>query len=287
MLPVAALGAVLALTAFWWAFALWPLPSDTPAWVFKARTSCFGSASNGLPDTSGWLILTLQPFLMLSILFAGWGSAVVSGIRRLLSARSGRVTLGLIALTIVIGTAAAGWRVVSATPPADAFAVTDGPIPHAYPRLDRPAPPLALTNQFGETFTLTAFRGRPVIVTFAYAHCTTVCPVVVRDVLRVRRALPDLSPAVVIVTLDPERDVPSRLPAIARQWGVEADEFVVSGTVVEVEATLAAWGVARARDPRTGEVSHPRVVYLIDRTGQLAYATSGGPEAIGGLVRRM
>lgn len=286
-LPLAALGGVLALTALLWAFALWPLPTDTPAWVFQARTSCFGSASNGLPDTSGWVILTLQPFLMLSILFAGWGSAVVAGIKRLLSVVWGRVTLGFVGLAIAIGTAAAGWRVINATVPADAFAVAGGPIPDTYPRLDRPAPQLSLTSQTGGRLDLTAFRGRPVMVTFAYAHCTTVCPVVVHDVRQARRAITDLSPAVLIVTLDPERDVPSRLPAIAKQWGLEAGEFVVSGTVPDVEAVLAAWSVSRARDPKTGEVAHPRVVYLVDGQGRLVYVTSGGAAAIAELARRM
>jgi cytochrome oxidase Cu insertion factor (SCO1/SenC/PrrC family) len=255
--------------------------------VFKARTSCFGSASNGLPDASGWVILTLQPLLMLAVLFAGWGGAVTSGIERLRTARSGRVTLGLVGLAIVIGTAAAGWRVISATPPGDAFAVSDGAIPDTYPRLDRPAPPLALANQFGETLDLEAFLGRAVIVTFAYAHCTTVCPVVVHDVLEARRGLPDDSPVVVIVTLDPERDVPSRLPAIARQWKLSPDEFVVSGTVAEVDAVLEAWSVRRARYPRTGDVAHPRLVYLVSPEGRLVYATSGGVAAITELARRM
>ena len=47
------------------------------------------------------------------------------------------------------------------------------------------------------------FRGRPVLVTFAYAHCDTICPLVVGDVLAAQRQLTDRSPAVVVVTLDP------------------------------------------------------------------------------------
>ncbi|MBI3981893.1 MAG: SCO family protein, partial [Gemmatimonadetes bacterium] len=160
-------------------------------------------------------------------------------------------------------------------------------IPDTYPRLDRPAPPLTLTNQLGETLDLAALRGRPVLITFAYAHCTTICPVVVHDVLEARRALQDLAPVVVVVTLDPERDVPSRLPAIARQWSLGPDEFVASGPVKEVEGVLSAWSVTRARNPDTGDVTHPRIVYLVDDEGKLVYATSGGVDAIRELARRM
>ena len=52
--------------------------------------------------------------------------------------------------------------------------------------------------------------GRPVVVTFAYAHCTTICPVIVSEVLGARDKLALHKPVVLIVTLDPWRDTPAR-----------------------------------------------------------------------------
>ena len=284
---VTAIGIILAVTAILWAFALWPLPGDTPTWVFRTRTACFGSVSTGLPDASGWLVLTLQPALMMGILVAGWGSALATGVRRLWAGVPGRASLAVTALAIVVGGVLAGWRVTNATPPDDAFAVPDESVPSTYPRLDRAAPPLRLTDQSGQMLDLAQLRGRAVLITFAYAHCTTVCPVVIQDVREARRLLPDLDPAVIVVTLDPERDVPSRLPAIAQQWRLGTNEFAVSGTVQDVEATLNGWNVARSRDPITGEVVHPRLVYLIDGAGQVTYVTSGSVQMIVELARRL
>jgi len=282
-----AAGAVLALTGFLWAFALWPLPTDTPSWVFRARTACFGSASTGLPDASGWLVLTLQPALMLAIVAVAWGRAVAQGLGGLWSRQAGRATLVAVGVALVAGTAAAGWRVANATPPANSFAGDDTLLPDTYPRLNRPAPALRLADQTGSRLDLADFQGRPVLITFAYAHCTTVCPVVVHDVREARRQLGGLAPAVVVITLDPARDVPSRLPAIARQWSLGPEEFVLSGPVAEVEATLDGWNIPRVTDPTTGDVTHPRLVYLIDREGRIAYATAGGVRAIVDLARRL
>ncbi len=140
--------------------------------------------------------------------------------------------------------------------------------------VDRPAPVLALTDQKGQPIRLTDFIGRPVLVTFAFAHCTTVCPAQVQGVLTARRRsaaddAADEAPVSLIVTVDPWRDTPSRLPAIAEGWKLETNEHVLSGPIADVQATLAAWRVRTERDTLTGDVGHPATVYLIGRDGRI------------------
>jgi len=91
----------------------------------------------------------------------------------------------------------------------------------------------------------------------------------------------------VVITLDPWRDTPARLPHLARQWGLEGVGHVLGGSVEQVEAALDGWSVARRRDPRTGEITHPALVFLVDAGGRIAYASNGSPEAIAELARRM
>ena len=81
------------------------------------------------------------------------------------------------------------------------------------------------------------------LLTFAFAHCETVCPLLVTDVVTARRRLAGDSATALIVTLDPYRDVPARLPSIARRWGLGPEERVLSGPVAEVERVLEDWGV--------------------------------------------
>ena len=55
----------------------------------------------------------------------------------------------------------------------------------------------------------------------------------------------------------------------------------------DVEAALDAWEVPRRRNERTGEVTHPSLVYVIDEEGRIAYASTGGVAALVSLVQRL
>jgi protein SCO1/2 len=279
-----ALGAILAITIIWWALALWPLADSAPAWLLRTRVVCFGSTSSGLPDAGGWLALIGEPLLLLGTLLTVWGGAVVHALRVLGRSGTGRSALSAASLLLLALTAAATVRVAGATGrPAPAAMLPDP----AYPRLDRPAPPLDLVDQDGAPVTLERFRGRSVVVAFVYGHCQTVCPLVVEDVLRARRLLGDRAPAALFVTLDPWRDTPARLPSLAAQWRLEGEAFVAGGSIPAVEAALDRWSVSRARDQRTGEVTHATVVYLVDRQGRIAFAVTGGAQAIAALAMRL
>lgn len=289
MQGLAGLIALFTITAAWWALALWPVENG-PVWLERTRYVCFGVAGNGLPDGSGWIGLIGGPAGMLVILLVGWRSGLVSLARRFRSSRVVAATFTALALGTMVLVTGAAVRVQQARV-STTWLTEESPIPAAnYPRLDRDAPLLALTAQNGELVDLAAFAGQPVLVTFAYAHCTTICPVIVMQALQAQAELagsPD-EPAVLIVTLDPWRDTPSRLPAMAKSWGLpDRGAWVLSGSVDDVEAALDRWNVSRGRDMTTGEVTHPSLVYVIDRAGRLAYASTGGIDALVSLVRRL
>jgi cytochrome oxidase Cu insertion factor (SCO1/SenC/PrrC family) len=266
-LALAALAFLLGVTAVWWAVALWPVPSDAPAWLQTARAVCFGAHDDGLPGAGGWILLIGEPIGMVAALWLLAREPLGAGLRGLARSRAGRGTLAVAAALVVVGAGAAGWRVFGG-----GGAPHPAAIPSALRPLDSPAPALGLVDQHGDVVELERFRGRPVLVTFAFAQCETVCPLLVYDALRVAE---ERGAGVVVVTLDPWRDTPSRLPHVARAWGLGADAFVASGEVARVEAVLAAWGAAGVRDLRTGEVAHPPLTYVVDREGRLAFATTG------------
>jgi cytochrome oxidase Cu insertion factor (SCO1/SenC/PrrC family) len=294
-IAVVTLGILLGVTAGWWALALWPLPSDTPEWLTRTRSVCFNTTESGLPDASGWILLIGQPVGMVAVLMAGWGESVRRGLRGLAASRPGRALLIGVAASVALGVGAAGVRVVSATS-AGPWRIADGLPPASYPRLDWDAPPLGLVDQFGETLDLERLKGRPALVTFAFGQCGTICPMIVRDVLetqaRVRRKAEagevdaERIPRVVVVTLDPWRDTPSRLPYLAEFWKIGEDGYVLSAGVDDVTRVLDAWNVARDRDLDTGDVLHPLLTYVLDASGRIAFASSGGVAALTELVDR-
>lgn len=283
---VGALLAILVITAAWWALALWPPGAATPAWVERTRLACFGAEPGGLPDAGGWMVMTGQPLAMLLVLFAAWGQDVRAGIRRVQESLPGQLVVGTVLAGLIVGVAGSVGRV--STVDARAFeANTTQQLASQLTRIYDTVPVMHLVDQSGRVVQLDTFRGRPVLVTFAYAHCQTVCPAVVMDLVDVQQRMADLAPEVVIVTIDPLRDTPSRLPAIAKQWELGPKAHVLSGPVEEVEQVLNAWRIPRVRNAATGDFSHPTMVYVIAPDGRITYVTPGGAGLIEAAVKAL
>ena len=282
---LSALAVILAITTSWWALALWPT-ADAPAWLVLTRKTCFGTAATGLPDAGGWMALTGQPLGMLLVLFAGWGRDVKAGLRAALERVSGQLVVGAAAALLLAGVLGVVVRVRVADAKPFATSSTEA-VAGQLNRLNDAPKPISLVDQSGRTVTLEQFRGRPVLVTFAYAHCETVCPLLVSEVLGARDALTTRKPVVLIVTLDPWRDTPSRLPSMAERWGAKGDVHVLSGAPDSVERVLNAWRIPRARNERTGDLSHPSVVYVIGPDGRIAYVVSGSQAVVRAAVEAL
>ncbi|HET7342192.1 MAG TPA: SCO family protein, partial [Methylomirabilota bacterium] len=190
---------------------------------------------------------------------------------------AGQALLAALAMLIVVE---GGWVAVKVRTARQLDAANASPaslpaaLPADYPRQQGPAPDFALVNQDGSTIALSRFRGRPVVVTFVFAHCQALCPLIVQS-LEDGAAGAD----VLLVTLDPWRDTPSSLPAIARQWKTPPGFHVLSARrPADVVRVIEAWGVPTERDDKTGDISHPGVVFLVDADGRLAY-TFNNPSA--------
>jgi cytochrome oxidase Cu insertion factor (SCO1/SenC/PrrC family) len=288
--------AFLALaTAGWWALALWPAPNEPPEWLARARWVCFNAAPSGLPSASGWLLLIGEPLGLGVALWAAFGRSVRSGVRALARSRAGRVLACACAAHFALGAVAAGARIATLARPerAELVALDASRLDvAAFPRLDRPAPALGLVDQRGARVELASLRGRPALVTFAFAHCETVCPALVSQALAVQRAARAAGdaarvPRVAIVTLDPWRDTPSRLPALAASWQLGEDALVLSGSPDAVNAALDAWRVPRERDASTGQLAHPALVYVLDADGRIAFTANGDARLLEALLARL
>jgi cytochrome oxidase Cu insertion factor (SCO1/SenC/PrrC family) len=281
-----ALVAIVLITVAWWALALWPAAAGTPDWIHSVRSVCFGTRPDGLPDGGGWLLLVGQPVSMLGFLLIVWGERVSAALRSLARIRFARLVLVAAAIALLACAGVASARVITARAQAAAPIFEPGEEASVV-RRHEPAPPLRLVNQSGVRVSLSGFDGRPVILTFAFGHCETVCPAVVRQVLGVQEQLSDLAPVVLVVTLDPWRDTPGRLAHIARSWELGPDAHILGGSVAEVEAALDRWQVPRSRDASNGDIIHPPLVYLIDATGRVAWSVTGPADTLRDLLPEM
>jgi protein SCO1/2 len=276
----AALGVIILVTVAWWALALWPAAA-APQWLSRTRLACFGAEPGGLPDAGGWVLLVGEPLGMLGVLVAVWGGALRRDLRALSASVGGKAIFGITLAGLAWGALAAAMAVKRVRAASSVFAVNDTGVSSPVP-VD--VPPLVLIDQHGQRFDLATLKGKPVLVTFAFAHCETMCPTLVRAVQRVRRDAGRNDVPIVIVTVDPWRDVPSRLANIAAAWELRPGDRVLSGLVGEVNAALDAWGVARNRNAGTGDVVHTMVVVLVDEAGRRGLRVDGGPDGLSGVL---
>jgi protein SCO1/2 len=277
---------IVLITASWWALALWPIDAAAPEWFLRTREVCFGATREGLPDAGGWILLVGQPVGMVLLLAVIWPVDLRNGLTRLTSRVPGQLAAGAVAAAVVAGLGGVFVRVSGAG--VDTFSAgTYRDRAAELTRINDKAPAMSLVDQHGQTVTLESFVGRPVLVTFAFAHCETVCPLVVADVSTAAARLTDEAPVVLVVTLDPWRDTPSRLSAMADSWRLTGDARVLSGQPMTVERVLNAWRIPRIRNERTGDMSHPSLVYVIGRDGRIAYALPGGADAIVAAVKAL
>lgn len=277
-LALTALVAILVITAAWWALALWPAAAE-PEWLVRTRAACFGSPRGGLPDTRGWIILIGEPIGMLGMLIAIGNRALRRDFAWLAASRWRRITAFAVAGAAFAGTLTLGVRVARAWETERAGYAPDLA---TLRRTELAAPTARLVDQHGRRFSLAEWRGRSALVTFAFGHCATVCPLVVSELRAARRRANRHDVALVVITLDPWRDTPERLATLARHWDLGPNDRVLSGPIGEVEGVLDSLGITRRRDGTTGDVDHATTVFVLGPDGRLEWRGDGG---IGGVER--
>lgn len=268
-----ALAAIVVITAAWWALALWPVGAVEPVWLARTRAACFGSVRGGLPDAGGWVLLIGEPIGMLGVLFVVWGGALKRELRMLMASSRWRLAAASLTVLTVAGMASIGVRVARASAPGPAESV----VPSGTPvRVKRDAPVVSLIDQYGKRTAFADLRGQTVLVTFAFGHCTTVCPAIVSGLQAARRTARRPEVRLVVITMDPWRDTPERLAMLVDHWELAPGDRVLSGDVAEVERALDALGVSRTRDQTTGDIVHTATAMILDTRGQIAWRIDGG-----------
>ena len=163
------------------------------------------------------------------------------------------------------------------TNPSTSSGMTLSTQPGASGTLFDPPPPAAgftLVGEDGEDVSLSDFRGKVVALYFGYTHCPDVCPLTLGTYKAALERLPtEVSEhvSVVMISVDPERDTPE---VLGRYMGLFNPDFTgLSGSLEDVDAVLAAWGIQIRRgtpdDIGAYAVDHPAASWIIDQQGRL------------------
>ncbi len=262
---------VLVVVVFLWGTALAGFLLLAPGlgvpWVDALLVSCFGLD----PGTRVYRLDTLILYLLQPPLFAlVVGLFYGAELREFVRGRAGRAA-AIAAPLLFLATSAS----VVLTSEVSASGTPLRPEALGAPlRQGGLAPPFALTDHRGRSFTLADQRGRVVALTFFYANCHASCPVLIARLRALEERFPDEDLVLVAVTLDPSRDGVSELAAHAGRWSLGARWHLLTGEVAAVEAVRKAYGV-QAVPSAGGEIAHENTIHLVDRSGRLGYVYRG------------
>ncbi|MEI7645720.1 MAG: SCO family protein [Chloroflexales bacterium] len=189
-----------------------------------------------------------------------------------------RSTLVLLVLALLLSACA------SAPAAAPTAANTETDVPTAGTLIDPPKPLSDFTlpsSAGGKPLSLSDLRGKPVLLYFGYTFCPDICPTTLSEFIRVKHDLASKGDqlAVLMVSVDPERDTPE---VLGRYMQAFDPSFI---GMTSNEATLrrigSEYGLFYQRHAVSGSAAaylmdHSAATYLIDQQGQLRMVYSYG-----------
>ena len=139
-----------------------------------------------------------------------------------------------------------------------------------------------MTDIDGKAVNIRDLRGHPVLVTFVYANCPDVCPLIMENLHRVRELAGPLGTRmrVIAVSVDPAGDTPAVVRRFLAAHQVRSFVNYGIGDRATLERVWADWQVstqAPKDDPEA--IEHSSLIYGVTAGGELATAYPVGFEA--------
>jgi len=145
------------------------------------------------------------------------------------------------------------------------------------------APDIRLTNQFGQQVSLSAFRGKVVILAFTDSECTTVCPLTTVSMLEAKQMLGRAGQNVQLLGVDanPDATAVSDVMAYSRSHAMVNQWDFLTGSLAQLRAAWKAYSIYV--QIQSGQVDHTPALFVINQRGQeekvylttMAYANVG------------
>jgi protein SCO1/2 len=270
----------LTSVALLWGLAFAPMPEKSPDWLLAAKYICFGKTESGLPQAWGWLNLIGSPLIMLTAIFIVWSPWVVN--QTIQNSFKNKIQLFIIIIYIVFFAYlfySLAKKVETARQIKNiTYEFSADPLPKNYRVTNKSLPHFQLVGENGKTMTEADIKG-PAILTFAYFHCETICPLLIENVVKAEKmystsaaknAKPNIS--LYIITLDPWRDKPGQLEQMVAKWNLPQNAHVLtSNDPDQTIETLNKLEVERTRNEKTGDIIHEGLVYVVNGQGKIHY----------------
>lgn len=149
------------------------------------------------------------------------------------------------------------------------------------------APEIALHDYLGAPFKLSKLRGKLVYVTFVYAHCPDICPLILDALAETRSKLPDpAKAAIVAISVDPKGDTRKAVTQLLRSKHLVGKLTYLVGTRDELRPVWDSFlATSRIDSTNPALVEHRAFVWAITPKGiARAFYPAGAPLSISDLL---
>jgi cytochrome oxidase Cu insertion factor (SCO1/SenC/PrrC family) len=175
--------------------------------------------------------------------------------------------------------------------------ITGGGTPTAYgvaaesnPNLDlgsslggKAAPGFTLRNQFGQSMSLSQFRGKVVVLGFEDSECTTVCPLTTEAMVLAKELLGSAGSDVQLlgVNANPQATAVSNVMAYSTAHGMVNQWDFLTGSLAQLKKTWKSYSIDV--QIQQGQIDHTPALYVVDSSGTLqkVYLTSMAYDSVG------
>jgi len=144
----------------------------------------------------------------------------------------------------------------------------------AWPAGQRPAPDFGLVDQFGQRVAPSAYRGRPVLITFIDPLCRNLCPLEAHVLNQLDRSLPAAQrPEIIAVSVDLWADTRADLLQDYSKWSLVPQWRWAVGSASQLESVWQHYAVEvdvetkRIAGTTVHFIGHDEMAYLIDPRG--------------------
>jgi cytochrome oxidase Cu insertion factor (SCO1/SenC/PrrC family) len=142
----------------------------------------------------------------------------------------------------------------------------------------RPAPGFRFTDQTGRALSLSAFRGKIVVLEFMDPHCTDICPIVSQEFLDAYRDLGPAAGQVVFAAVNVNQYY-SSVPAVAKfsaeqRLGTIPSWHFFTGPTPALQTTWRDYNIEVQAPNPNADIVHTSAIYFIDAQGRERYLAS-------------
>jgi cytochrome oxidase Cu insertion factor (SCO1/SenC/PrrC family) len=148
------------------------------------------------------------------------------------------------------------------------------PPPAAWPAATRRAPGFSLVDQTGRRVSLTAYRGRPVIVTFIDPLCRNFCPLEAKQLNLLVHRMPATSrPEILAVSVNIYGNARRNLVQDVAKWRLTPQWRWAVGAPAQLARVWRRYQIGVLATTKTiagvtvHEITHTEAAYVIDKSG--------------------